>query len=409
MSDTPEINMTPEQLSYFMRAFWNLLTADATGKLTAPEFRTGLILLWITRGPSNGYISISHAEAWAVCGTNANSTMRNHLIHLRDANVLRDYSTNGTVRVKLNFYPGREMIVHRRANSLDESANSLDESANSLDESANSLDESANSLDEPAVTEKECYSRSLSQRERSLSQLLRALSQQPSRKFDDYPQSDPSMLLLLNNNITTENTGTQQQPVLDPVEQAIAFSLLSRAGVWRNIAKPLSATYPLTEIRKAVCEYVSNPGKYRSAKIIETFLKEGAPLPEINESFRQSELYLAHRTKDEITNSQPVVADRIADDDEHTDNVDEWRSAGELWEKTLAALDLPAIVKSSWLANAVLWRNAETFFLELPKHQVEHVQTRFRPVLRRAIATQSGVTLSDLNLVIKESDEEPDR
>ena len=387
MSDTPEINMTPEQLSYFMRAFWNLLTADATGKLTAPEFRTGLILLWITRGPSNGFISISHEEAWAVCGTNANSTMRNHLIHLRDANVLRDYSTNGTVRVKLNFYPGREMIVHRRANSLDEPANSLDE---------------------PAVTEKECSGRALSQRERALSQLLCSLSQHPSRKFDDYPQSNPSMLLLLNNNITTENTGTQQQPVLDPVEQAIAFSLLSRAGVWRNIAKPLSATYPLTEIRKAVCEYISNPGKYRSAKIIETFLKEGAPLPEINESFRQSELYRAHRTKEEIANSQPVAEARITDDDVPTDKVDEWRSAGELWEKTLAALDLPAIVKSSWLANALLWRNAETFFLELPKHQVEHVQNRFRPALRRAIATQSGVTLSELNLVIKESDEEPD-
>lgn len=397
--------MTPEQIETFFQTFEKLI--DNADVLTSTEFRTGVLLLAVAMQDS-GYANFSHEEAGIICGTDKNATMRAHLIHLRSAGVLSDYSTNGTVRIQFSGYAGKRMIVHRRGELLAEPTKSLSEPTKSRAQ--------------PTVDGASEDKRALSQLLRALRSRDRALSQHPSRNFDDYPQSSPSMLLLLNNNnITADQTGNkqQQQPTAnDPEAHAIAFLLLKNVGMWANVANPLVNEFPLTHIRRAVCEFAMNPSKYRSAKIIDTWLRQGAPLAEISEQFRQSELHLKHRTKQEIAEDAAELAARLNEEENaapitfssitEIEPETEWQRQDDLWQRTYTALDLPTIVKSTWLATATLWRsqNDGVYCLGLPAHALTNVQERLRPVLRRTLAAQCNISVSAIELTIIAQEEE---
>ena len=267
-------------------------------RLSAPEFRSGVLLLSVAM-LSNGYANFSHEEAGILCGTDKNSTMRTHLIHLRDVGVLSDYSTNGTVRIKFAAYPGKEMIVHRRRNSLDEPTNSLDEPTNSLDE--------------PTVDELDHEERSLSQLLRALRSRDRALSQQFNRNFADGEGVGRKVgipTLLKQGDQPSNPPGT-----IDLVEEALSVALLLDKEVRCSPkdAYKLAKIHQFTLIREAVAHWYMNRRSMPAHQRTEAKGFDETPgvvvwrlnnldrttIPPLSEAFKRTDLYQRHLTADE--------------------------------------------------------------------------------------------------------------
>jgi hypothetical protein len=83
----------------FQKVHQRLIDAVLTKQLRDSEFRSGSLFLNLAAN-SNGYLNCSHEEAMMICGTTKNSTMRGHLVRLRNAGIIARYNTNGSVRVK---------------------------------------------------------------------------------------------------------------------------------------------------------------------------------------------------------------------------------------------------------------------------------------------------------------------
>ena len=386
--------MTPDQ-QCFMAALETLV--DSADRLTATEFRSGVLLLAVA-SLSNGYANFSHEEAGIICGTDKNATMRAHLIHLRDTGVLSDYSTNGTVRIKFAAYGGREMIVHRRRNSLAEPTNSLAEPTNSLAE--------------PTVDESKDEKRALSQLLRALRSRDRALSQQLNRNFDDYPQNQPSMLvsqLDLTNppDQSTNKLTTTASSTIDPVEEARSVSFLLDAGVWMKTAKQLAKIHPFELLRRAVGFWWANRrslgGEFDERPgIVITWLTnlEETTIPEtLPSEFMASALFRRHRAPAEITEEATVAVTLVDDESPGGDEI-EYAIDDELWQVVEAALQLPDVAKKMWFAGAKLWRSGTRFRLSLDAFQTHQVQNQFRPMLRRTLAQATGLAMSEIQLEV---------
>ena len=342
--------MTPEQNECFIAAVEKLI--DSADTLTSTEFRTGVLLLSVAMF-GNGYANFSHEEAGLLCGTDKNATMRAHLIHLRDAGVLSDYSTNGTVRVKFAAYSGREMIVHRRSNSLAEPTNSLAEPTNSLAE--------------PTVANKDSDSRALSQLLRALRSRDRALSQQFPRNFDDHPSSK----LVSKLDITTSTeTGTNSltATTIDPVEHALSVAFLVSAGFWAKTAKELAGRHRFELLRRAVgfwwSNRRSNGGEFSDKPgIVLTWLAnlENTVIPEkLSMDFMLSDLYLNHLTAEEragmvmVIQDEPAGPNDVERDEPAADDDLPWPEMNEYWSVALERMryELPATTFNTWMEGS---------------------------------------------------------
>jgi len=345
--------VTPEQNEYFMAAVEKLI--DSADRLTSTEFRTGILLLSVAMF-GNGYANFSHEEAGLLCGTDKNATMRAHLIHLRDAGVLSDYSTNGTVRVKFAAYSGREMIVHRRSNSLAEPTNSLAEPTNSLAEPTNSLAQ-------PTVANNDSDSRALSQLLRALRSRDRALSQQFSRNFDDQPSTKLVSKLDLNTP-TEKGTDLLTATAIDPVEHALSVAFLVSAGFWAKTAKELAGRHRFELLRRAVgfwwSNRRSNGGEFSDKPgIVLTWLAnlENTVIPEkLSMDFMLSDLYMNHLTADE----RAAMAQDEADSEQYVDGAaleeddQPWPEMNEFWAVALERMraELPATTFNTWMEGS---------------------------------------------------------
>jgi len=380
--------VNPEQNECFMAAVEKLI--DSADRLTSTEFRTGILLLSVAMF-GNGYANFSHEEAGLLCGTDKNATMRAHLIHLRDAGVLSDYSTNGTVRVKFAAYSGREMIVHRRSNSLAEPTNSLAEPTNSLAE--------------PTVTNKDSDSRALSQLLRALRSRDRALSQQLSRNFDDYPQGNHVVVVSSNTTPSVDgNLLTNYTP--NALEQAQSVSILLDTDVR---AKPkdayrLSKQHSFLLIREAIAHWWSNRrsvgGKFdETPGIVTHWLDnlEGFSIPKLSAAFLQSDLYQRHRTKDEmdadlIESTPQLQPDQCDPEQEPEGSSDTWPGESDTWNNVLSMLEseLPASTYKTWLAStaAVIDEQSLTCTVVCENATTrEWLSNRLRQMISRTINT----------------------
>lgn len=358
--------MTPEQTEYFMAALNNLLLAASEGvtrdeefiQLRDSELQSGLRLLWMGK-ESNGYVNFSHDEALILCGTSAKSTLRYHLMRLRNAGILRTYSTNGTVRAKVAGYPGSELIVHERSRTA---------STNSRTASTNSRMGSTDVI--------ECSeSREQGSRDRAAGQLLRAAGsrdraagQHYNRNFDDYPQNLPFMLVSKLDTTNTDDSGTNlltatATTAIDPVEEALSVALMAAAGMWMKTAKQLATQYPFEMIRRAVafwwCNRKSRGGEFaESPGIVLTWLRnpDTVALPKLSQEFMASDLYMHHRTKDEIeADTREAELHSLPDHGapEPYDICDLWPGESDTWNNVLSMLEseLPASTYKTWLMN----------------------------------------------------------
>ena len=331
--------MNPEQNECFMAAVEKLI--DSADRLTSTEFRTGILLLSVAMF-GNGYANFSHEEAGLLCGTDKNATMRAHLIHLRDAGVLSDYSTNGTVRVKFAAYSGREMIVHRRSNSLAEPTNSLAE---------------------PTVTNKDSDSRALSQLLRALRSRDRALSQQFPRNFDDQPSTKLVSKLDLSSPTET-GANLLTATAIDPVEHALSVAFLVSAGFWAKTAKELAGRHRFELLRRAVgfwwSNRRSNGGEFADKPgIVLTWLAnlENTVIPEkLSTDFMCSDLYMNHMTAEERAAMVQDEADsaQCVDDVALEDDDQPWPEMNEFWAVALERMraELPATTFNTWMEGS---------------------------------------------------------
>lgn len=361
--------MTPEQTDCFMAALKKLMLTSSEGverdgkieKLRDSELRSGLMFLWLAR-EANGYLNLTHSEAQSICDTDKNSTLRAYLIRLRNTGVLSDYSTNGTVRLKFADYPGRELITHRREQKV------LPDITNLLPTVTNSRcgvtpdEESSETRDGASRV---CYPTS---RDRAVASLLRDTPSRVSRNFDDYPQNSPSMLVSKLDTTNTDDSGTNlltatATTAIDPVEEALSVALMAAAGMWMKTAKQLATQYPFEMIRRAVafwwCNRKSRCGEFaESPGIVLTWLRnpDTVALPKLSQEFMASDLYMHHRTKDEIeADTREAELHSLPDHGapEPYDICDLWPGESDTWNNVLSMLEseLPASTYKTWLMN----------------------------------------------------------
>lgn len=355
--------MTPEQNERFMAALQKLMLTSSEGverdgkveKLRDSELRSGLMFLWLAR-EANGYLNLTHSEAQSICDTDKNSTLRAYLIRLRNTGVLSDYSTNGTVRLKFSGYPGRELITHRKEQQV------LPDITNSRcgvtpDEESSETRDGASRV---------CYPTS---RDRAVASLLRDAPSRVSRNFDDYPQNLPSMLVSKLDTTNTDDSGTNlltatAATAIDPVEEALSVALMAAAGMWMKTAKQLATQYPFEVIRKAVafwwCNRKSRGGEFaESPGIVLTWLRnpDTVALPKLSQEFMASDLYMNHRTKNEIeADAKDAELQALPD---HGDTAepegynDAWPDESDTWNNVLSLLEseLPTSTYKTWLTS----------------------------------------------------------
>lgn len=366
--------MTPEQFEIFLAAMKSLLLAASDGvemddgktvQLRDSEFHSGARLIWMGK-ESNGYVNLSHEEALSLCGTSAKSTLRYHLMRLRDAGVLRMYSTNGTVRVKVTGYPGSEMIIHERARTVSEKT---------LTASTNSRTVSTNSRTGSTCCEKDDTERERGSRDRAAGQLLRAAGsrdraagQHYNRNFDDYPNvCDPLVSKLVSNTITeTEKiTNSLTATTIDPVEEALSVAFLKAAGFFPRTAIELAKKHPFELLRRAVAFWWSNRrskgGEFAETPgIVLAWLKnqDSTVIPAMSNDFFGSELFWNHLTSAERDDLEREGRNQPEPDmfEEYAIDVDEpanWPAENEIWNQALALLEseLPASTYKTWLTS----------------------------------------------------------
>lgn len=360
--------MTPEQTEYFMAALNNLLLAASEGvtrdeefiQLRDSELQSGLRLLWMGK-ESNGYVNFSHDEALILCGTSAKSTLRYHLMRLRNAGILRTYSTNGTVRAKVAGYPGSELIVHERSRTA---------STNSRTASTNSR---MGSTDVSECSE----SREQHSRDRAAGQLLRAAGsrdraagQHYNRNFDDYPQNDSTKLVSKLDLNTPTDTGANllTATAIDPVEHALSVAFLVSAGFWAKTAKELAGRHRFELLRRAVgfwwSNRRSNGGEFSDKPgIVLTWLAnlENTVIPEkLSMDFMLSDLYMNHLTADERAGMVMVIRDDpdgqpdVERDEPAADDDLPWPEMNEYWSVALERMryELPATTFNTWMEGS---------------------------------------------------------
>ena len=393
--------MTPEQNECFMAALKKLMLTSSEGverdgkveKLRDSELRSGLMFLWLAR-EANGYLNLTHSEAQSICDTDKNSTLRAYLIRLRNTGVLSDYSTNGTVRLKFSGYPGRELITHRKEQQV------LPDITNSRcgvtpDEESSETRDGASRV---------CYPTS---RDRAVASLLRDAPSRVSRNFDDYPQNLPSMLVSKLDTTNTDDSGTNlltatAATAIDPVEEALSVALMAAAGMWMKTAKQLAKQHSFEIIRQAVgfwwCNRKSRGGEFaESPGIVLTWLRnpDTVALPKLSQEFMASDLYMNHRTKDEIESDTRVEEfQSLPDhgDPEPYDICDLWPEESDTWNNVLSMLEseLPASTYKTWLAStaAVIDEQSLTFTVVCENATTrEWLSNRLRQMISRTINT----------------------
>lgn len=397
--------MTPEQAQYFLEAMKSLLLAGSEGievegklmRLRDSEFHTGARLIWLGK-ESNGYVNMTHEEAMSLSGTSAKSTLRYHLMRLRDVLVLRSYSTNGTVRAKIAAYPGSELIVHDR----------------------NSRTASTNSRMGSTPDDENSESREWGSRDRAAGQLLRdagsrdrAAGQHFNRNFDD---SDPSKLVSKSDLTDPSKRATNElTAVIDPVEEALSVAFLLKAGFWAKTAKQLAKLHRFELLRRAVgfwwCNRRSTGGEFdeRPGIVIRWLADlESVVIPPLSSEFMASDLYRNHRTKDEIAEDEVAEADeevfepQIVDDDDPPllDETAADESADphlvQIWQMVLTRIQhqIPLSTYNTYLYGTQPHSmDEDTSTLRVlcsNPYQQDFIANRLRQLIKRTLASVTG-------------------
>lgn len=401
--------MNPEQTEYFLAALQKLMLTASEGverdgkieKLRDSELRSGLMFLWLAR-EANGYLNLTHSEAQLICDTDKNSTLRAYLIRLRNANVLSDYSTNGTVRMKFTGYPGRELITHRREQKV------LPDITNLLPTVTNSRcgvtpdEESSETRDGASRV---CYPTS---RDRAVASLLRDTPSRVSRNFDDQPSTKlVSKLDLISPTETEANLLTAT--AIDPVEHALSVAFLVSAGFWAKTAKELAGRHRFELLRRAVgfwwSNRRSNGGEFADKPgIVLTWLAnlENTVIPEkLSMDFMCSDLYMNHRTAEERAAmvQDEADAEQCDDDAESEDDNQPWPEMNEFWAVALERMreELPATTFNTWMegSRAEFDDRALTCTVIVDsKTKQEWLNARLRQMITREVRKSTGYNLS---------------
>lgn len=408
--------MTPEQTRSFMQGIERLLLAASEGievdgkiiKLRAAEFMTGVRLLWMGK-ESSGYVNFSHDEGMLLCDTAANSTMRYHLLRLRNAGVLTKYSTNGTVRAQANYCTDSQNLVVHERKARGPSTNSR----------------GGSTPDDEYSESSQCTAR-----DRAVGQLLRAAGQRDraagqhyNRIFDDYPQETGSMLLLLDQHTSPSvDLSNNKQTVPDEVERVINFTLLKHVGVWQQQAMKLAGIYPLSRIRQAVDYWWQNRksmgGKFEEhPAIVVNWLQKETELPPLSDAFMRSNLYRDFRTKAEIE------ADRIIEEEaaqwaaiEQAIDVTETAAIGDepagiepdidvadIWQQTLQLIrcTLAEGIFNAWFAGTEMQLRGTEFVVTCSRTQAAQLSTRYIAMLKRSLSRVLGQEIQSVKFEVK--------
>jgi hypothetical protein len=233
--------------------------------LSATAYRTG-IRLWRLAAANGGVVHIELAQMIALCGTESEGTMRNHLCQIGKAGII-EYRTAGGVFVRFllwDFHAQRETHHAQRENG----------------------DSDLHAQREAHHAERE---KSAATSHARLGLVGRSLTITEKSKKPTYPptsQTNPSKL-----------EGAQQ----------LAFELLvdSEVGVIHSIATELARKLPPQDIYRVVDKWLPE----HQAEIVgvgalkhrlETLKPSNARMVNLSATFRSSELFHRHRLPDKM-------------------------------------------------------------------------------------------------------------
>ncbi len=381
-----------------------------------------------------GHIRIEYDAALQVAELNQVDTLRGHLSRLKQVGIIANYHCNGAVDITFAGYPPRavstEMLRHRalaRGGRAEQPADQPDEQQTAETQRAatsqicdDSARQRAASARETPETDPPHYISALASAPELVGWLVGSISD------PELPTNQPAE--------PTANSHQPPEPVepaetdgapistIDPVQAAQSYALLIAIRMKSSNAKKFSDSLPFATVRQYVARWwfdrKSIGGRFdESPGILARWLDSPDEYP-LQREFPLAMLAEIHQAaltpaeQDTIEQAQPPPEPRFdvlsaARDPEPIDLMPDppsdpggWQSADELWDAVCDAVELPAFAKQTWLSGGKLWRNGDSFCLELASHQVEHVNQRFRPALRRIIAAQTGLACSAIKFEI---------
>jgi hypothetical protein len=235
--------------------------------LSATAYRTG-IRLWRLAAANGGVVHLPRTQMIALCGTESDGTMKNHLCQIAKAGII-EYGVTGDVvfiRLLLWIYHA-ERDAHHAERDNDDGNRHAERDAHHAER------------DDAASTSHV--------RARAVGRLGRSFTTTDKRKKPTYPP-------------------TSQTPALTG-EQQLAFELLvdSEVGVIHRIADELARKLPPQDIYRAVDKWLP---EHQAAKVgpgalkhrLETLKPSNARMVSLSAGFRDSELFHRHRLPDEM-------------------------------------------------------------------------------------------------------------
>jgi hypothetical protein len=242
--------------------------------LSATAYRTA-IRLWRIASINGGLVHIELAQMIALCGTENDGTMRNHLYQIGKAGII-EYRAAGRVFVRFllwGFHAQREVLHAERENDED------------VDAGHHAQRDNRHAENDERHAQRE---NSASTSPARLGRLGRSLTNTEKKK-------KPTYLPI-----------SQADPPLEPMQQ-LALGLLedSDVGVLHEIALTLVLKKPPQDIYRAVDKWRSDAqdGKVTAGVLkhrIEMLKPSSAPTVTLSAGFRDSELFHRHRLPDEM-------------------------------------------------------------------------------------------------------------
>lgn len=279
-----------------MSAGWDAaLEQIEQADLPATVYRTAIRLLRRAIA-DGGTFALDEAGLLDICQTNAEGTMRSHLVQLASAGIIR-YKRRGFVIISFLAWMGEDeiLIAQRSLLSQDEGIRALSDQ-NDGEMAEDLIAERSNVEDEVPIralsdqnTRAERSKSPSTSHARSGRWVGRSLSTTQKRKKPTYPPK-PS----------------QTEPLLAPLQQ-LALDLLedSDVGVLHETALMLVLTKPVQDIYRTVDKWLpdAKAGKVGPGVIphrLEKLQPSRAATVNLSPAFRDSDLFHRHRLPDEM-------------------------------------------------------------------------------------------------------------
>lgn len=397
-----------------------------------------------------GHIRIEYAAALQATDIAETNTLRGHLVRLKDAGILDNYHLNGAVDVVFAGFPSRAIsaqMITGRAQMITGGSNENDlliissPENRTFDQPRAAGDHEVPFFDQPRAAGDQ-------RKEDRKSNLYISHARTPALVgwLVDTTPSTPGLLFEPTNQPNPDEAsqaasldapGTETLPPpppastatsqLDPVEQAMSYSLLLAVRMIPANAKRLSRSFRFETIREAVAWWEMNRqsqgGRFEETPgIVVRWLDtpDKFAVPRLDPAWLQSEFGRRWRTKAEIEaerldQEQKEAEQRqlLAEIEEEERQREEERqqaaalpadaSLQDLWQHALTQLatSVPASTFNTWVKDTHVegWEEETLLIAASNQYACDWLQNRLRPMVKRLLTNISGQAI-DIRFVV---------